>query len=206
MSEPLLDRFTFSERMVHWVVGLSFVVLLVTGLAFSYSSLFWVTVVVGGGAAARVLHPWVGVVFAVGMALMVGLWMRDMFFGQQDWRWLGAVRYYATHQREKVPPAGKYNAGQKLLFWAQGVLAVIFVVSGFPLWMPETLGSSASLLATARLLHYAATLGGGLLLVLHVYLGTVAYPGTARGMIDGKVSRRWAEVHHPSWYEEQSRL
>ena len=205
MSEPLLDRFTFSERIIHWVVGLSFVVLLLTGLAFSYPSLFWVTTVVGGGAAARVLHPWVGVVFSLGMAFMAGLWIREMFFGQQDWRWLAAVRYYATHQREKVPPAGKYNAGQKLFFWAQGILAVIFVATGFPLWMPETLGSSA-LLATARLLHYAATLGGGLLLVLHVYLGTVAYPGTARGMIDGKVSRRWAELHHPSWYEEQTRL
>ena len=206
MSERLLDRFTFFERLVHWVVGLSFVVLLLTGLPLSYPSLFWLAAVAGGGAAARVLHPWVGVVFAVGMVVMVGFWIREMFFGQQDWRWLGAVRYYATHQREKVPPTGKYNAGQKLFFWAQGMLAVIFVATGFLLWMPETLGPSASLLATARLLHYAATLGGGLLLMLHVYLGTVAYPGTARGMIDGKVSRRWAETHHPGWYEEQTRL
>ena len=199
----LLNRFTFVERIVHWVVGISFVALLLTGLAFSYPALFWLTMLVGGGPAARVLHPWLGMVFGVGMVFMIGLWIRDMFLDASDREWLGAVRYYATHQRHRVPPAGKYNAGQKLFFWIQGLLAVVFVATGVPLWLPETFGSTSSLLATARLLHYAATLGGGLLLVLHVYLGTVAYPGTARGMIDGKVADGWARLHHPRWHEEQ---
>jgi cytochrome b subunit of formate dehydrogenase len=48
-------------------------------------------------------------------------------------------------------------------------------------------------------------MGGGLLLIVHVYLGTVAYPGTARGMIDGKVTRRWAALHHPRWRQDHSR-
>ena len=70
----------------------------------------------------------------------------------------------------------------------------------------STFEASALLTATARLLHYVAALvGGGLLLVLHVYLGTVAYPGTARGMIDGRVTRRWAQLHHPRWHEDQTR-
>ena len=128
-----------------------------------------------------------------------------MFLVRSDWRWLGAIRYYVTQQRDKVPPAGKYNAGQKLFFWAQGVMAVVLVVSGLPLWFPDTFEASALLTATARLLHYVAALGGGLLLVLHVYLGTVAYPGTARGMIDGRVTRRWAQLHHPRWHEDQTR-
>ena len=205
MGEQLLNRFTLAERLVHWVVGLSFVTLLLTGLAFAYPALFWLTTLVGGGPAARVLHPWIGMVFAAGMALMLGLWVRDMFLVRCDWRWLGAIRYYVTHQRDKVPPAGKYNAGQKLFFWAQGVMAVVLVVSGLPLWLPDTFEASALLTATARLLHYVAALGGGLLLVLHVYLGTVAYPGTARGMIDGRVTRRWAQLHHPRWHEDQTR-
>ena len=205
MSDQFLDRFTFVERLVHWVVGVSFVALLLSGLALSYPALFWLVALLGGGPAARVLHPWIGVAFTGGMVLMLGLWIRDMSFAQSDWRWLGAVRYYATHQRDKVPPAGKYNAGQKVFFWAQGALAMVFVFTGVILWLPDSLGSDSSTLVIARLLHYAATLGGGLLLVLHVYLGTVAYPGTARGMIDGRVSRRWAERHHPRWLEDQTR-
>ena len=199
----LLNRFTFFERLIHWLVGVTFVALLLTGLAFSYPALFWLTMLVGGGPAARVLHPWLGVVFGVGMVFMIILWIRDMFLDASDRKWLAAVRYYATHQRQHVPPAGKYNAGQKLFFWIQGLLAVVFVATGVPLWLPEAVGSTSSLLATARLLHYAATLGGGLLLVLHVYLGTVAYPGTARAMIDGKVADGWARLHHPRWYDEQ---
>ena len=203
MSEVLLARFTFIERLVHWVVGLTFVVLLATGLAFAYPSLFWLTTIVGGGPAARALHPWVGVIFGVGMVAMIGLWIRDMFLDATDRAWLGAVRAYATHQRDRVPPAGKYNAGQKLFFWLQGGLAIVFVATGVALWLPETVGSS--LLAVCRLIHYAATLGGGLLLVPHVYLGTVAYPGTARGMIEGQVTDRWARLHHPRWHAGQNR-
>ena len=203
MSDQLLHRFTFFERIIHWVVGTTFVVLLVTGLAFSYPALFWLTTLVGGGPAARVLHPWVGAVFGVGMSAMLVLWLREMFLSDTDWRWIGAVRYYATRQNDKLPAAGKYNGGQKLFFWVQGILAVVFVVSGIVLWVPEAFGSS--LLLAMRLAHYMAALGGGLFLIVHIYLGTVAYPGTARAMIDGTVTRGWARHHHPRWYEEQTR-
>ena len=197
MTTPLIHRFSFLERIVHWVVGVTFVVLLGTGLAFAYPSLFWLTTLLGGGAAARVLHPQIGALFGVGMLFMFGLWVRDMFLDGKDRAWLGAIKHYATHDRDKVPPAGKYNAGQKLFFWVQSLLGIVFVVSGGLLWFPESF--SAGWLNTARLLHYAATLGGGLFLIVHVYLGTVAYPGTARGMIEGKVTPGWAKLHHSRW-------
>ena len=202
MSTPFLHRFTFLERLVHWVVGVTFVLLLLTGLAFSYPSLFWLTTLLGGGPAARVLHPQIGALFGVGIAFMFVLWVRDMFLDRLDRQWLGAIRHYAAHDRDKVPPAGKYNAGQKLFFWVQSLLGVVFVVTGLPLWFAESFGPE--LLNTARLMHYAATLGGGLFLIVHVYLGTVAYPGTARGMIDGKVTPAWARLHHPRWSGERA--
>ena len=203
MAERLLDRFTFVERIVHWVVGVTFVLLLATGLAFSYPALFWLTALLGGGPSARALHPWVGVAFAAGMVFMIAIWIRDMFLSETDWRWLRAVRHYATRDAARVPPAGKYNAGQKLFFWVQGVLAVVFAASGAALWFPAAF--DASFLQWMRLAHYLATLGGGLFLIVHVYLGTVAYPGTARAMIDGTVTARWARHHHPRWHDEQTR-
>ena len=110
----MLHRFSFFERIVHWVVGVSFVVLLWTGLAFAYPSLFWITTILGGGPAVRVLHPQIGAVFGVALLFMFGLWMRDMFLDRQDGQWLTAIKHYAAHERDKVPPAGKYNAGQNL--------------------------------------------------------------------------------------------
>ena len=111
MSPPRLLRFTFFQRAVHWVVGVTFVVLLLTGLAFSYPSLFWLTTLIGGGPAARVLHPQVGAVFGIGLLVMFVLWVRDMFLDAPDRQWLGAIKHYAAHEHDKVPPAGKYNAG-----------------------------------------------------------------------------------------------
>ena len=63
---------------------------------------------------------------------------------------------------------------------------------------------SADVLLTMRLLHFIAAGGGGLLLIVHAYLGTVAFPGTARGMLWGSVTREWAKLHHALWAREQS--
>lgn len=202
MTDETIRRFTYVERIVHWAIGTSFVVLLLTGLAFSYPALFWITTLVGGGANARLLHPWVGAIFTIALVAMFAVWLRDMVMDADDWAWLRAVRHYAARRHEHVPAAGKYNAGQKAFFWLQSVIGLVLVVSGVPLWFPEgMLGVTfdPSLLQVMRVLHYVGGLGGGLLLIVHVYLGTAAYPGTARGMIDGRVTRRWARHHHPRW-------
>ena len=208
MRRGEIQRFTYRERLVHWVVGLSFLFLLLTGLAFSHPRLFWITVLVGGGPTARILHPWIGVVFALSLLAMLFIWARDMRVAAADRAWLRAIRHYAVHDREKVPPAGKYNGGQKLFFWAMGALGVVYVVSGIPLWTPAGLVGLGPFYGTTvnvmRLVHYVATVAGGLLLIVHVYLGTVAYPGTLGAMLHGSVTRAWAKLHHPAWHEEQS--
>lgn len=208
MSRGELQRFTYAERVVHWVVGLSFVFLLLTGLAFSHPRLFWITTLVGGGPTARILHPWAGVIFSGSLAFMFLLWVRDMRIEPTDRAWLRAIRHYAVHDKDNVPPAGKYNAGQKLFFWFMSALGMLYLVSGIPMWLPGgALGFGpfyGGVVNGMRLVHYLTTVAGGLLLIVHVYLGTVAYPGTLRGMLHGSVTRSWAKLHHPLWHKEQS--
>lgn len=204
-----VHRFSFTERVVHWIVGVTFVLLLLSGLAFSYPSLYWLTLFFGGGPAARVLHPWIGIVFTVGIAAMFFIWLHDMSMTGDDMRWLRAIKHYARHDRDRVPPAGKYNGGQKLFFWVQSALGVAFLVTGVLLWFPDGIVGSPplgrGLLSLMRLLHYVAALGGGLLLIIHIYLGTVAYPGTARAMLRGTVTPEWAKLHHPGWQHDETR-
>jgi formate dehydrogenase subunit gamma len=204
-----VQRFTYAERVVHWAVGLSFLFLLATGLAFSHPRLYWITTLVGGGPTARILHPWAGVLFGLSVVAMLALWARDMKVDASDRAWLRAIRHYAVHDRERVPPAGKYNGGQKMFFWGMGTLGVVYVVSGLPMWMPAGFLGMGPFYGTSvnvmRLVHYVATIGGGLLLIVHVYLGTVAYPGTFGAMIHGTVTRGWAKLHHSAWrHEEES--
>lgn len=200
MTTSDLPRFTFYERFVHWLVGLTFTYLLVTGLAFSYPKLFWLLSILGGPSTSRMLHPWVGMAFTVGLVLMFFAWVRQMFISGNDKKWLGAMSHYARHERDEVPPTGKYNAGQKLFFWAQIILGVIFLVTGLPMWLPETFGTG--IVPAMRFIHFLVAIGGGLLLILHTYLGTALFPGTARGMLYGRVTRAWARLHHPLWYRE----
>ena len=208
MSQRELERFTYPERVVHWVVGLSFVFLLLTGLAFSHPRLFWITTLFGGGPTTRILHPWMGVLFSGSLVLMFLLWVRDMAIEATDRAWLRAIRHYAVHDKDNVPPAGKYNGGQKLFFWGMTVLGALFLLTGVPLWLPGgILGVGpfyGGVVNAMRLIHYVTTVAGGLLLIVHVYLGTVAYPGTLGAMLHGSVTRSWAKLHHPLWHKEQS--
>jgi len=206
MKRTELQRFTYAQRVVHWVVGLSFLLLLFTGLAFSYPSLFWLTALVGGGPAARAIHPVAGFVFSAGLVFMFFMWVKDMFISKTDIEWAKAIKAYASHDRANVPPTGKYNAGQKSFFWVQIVLGAVLLLTGIPLWAPAWGGKdfSGDFLNLMRFLHYLAALGGGLFLIIHVYLGTVAYPGTLIGMINGRVSQGWAKLHHPLWAKEKT--
>lgn len=202
MKPGEIRRFTYTERVVHWIVGLSFLLLLFTGLAFSYPSLFWMTEVVGGGPAARVIHPVAGIVFAVALVFMFFIWVKDMFLKNYDVDWIKAIRAYARHDRANVPPTGKYNFGQKAFFWFETILGVVLLLTGIPLWFPASYGGG--FLELMRLLHFLSTVGAGLLLIVHVYLGVIAYPGTLGGMLWGNVSRAWARLHHPLWEKEQA--
>ncbi len=86
------------------------------------------------------------------------------------------------------------------------VLGVAHLMTGIPMWFPAGflgLGPFAGAIVNwMRLVHYVTTVFGGLLLIVHVYLGTVAFPGTAEGMLHGRVSRAWARLHHPLWERE----
>jgi len=203
MRKKIIPRFNAPQRVIHWGVGISFCGLLLTGVALAYPALFWLTALFGGPTTARIIHPWLGVAYVIFLALMCFAWARDMFLDQRDRKWLGTIPQYARHEIGKVPDAGKYNAGQKLYFWISIILGVTFLVTGIPMWFPGSF--SAGLLTVMRLLHFLATIAGGLLLLMHVYLSTIAFPGTARGMVYGGVDRKWARLHHPAWLREQEK-
>jgi len=201
-AERLILRFTFGERLLHWLVAVPFIGLLISGLAFAYPSVFWLTNLFGGGANARLIHNWLGLVFAVFALILTVRWAREMALDKCDRQWLRMVRYYGRHEDKRMPDCGKYNGGQKAYFWVTVALAIVFLASGLVLWFPE--GFGAFLVGWMRLVHFLAGILGGVALIGHIYLAAVAYPGTGRAMTYGKVSRSWAMLHHPSWLREKS--
>jgi formate dehydrogenase subunit gamma len=195
-----LLRHPVYTRFLHWSVALFFIPALLSGFAIYSPWLFrWLTPLFGGGPMTRFLHPWFSLGFVVFFALQFLNWLAPMTWTPEDRQWLRRLREYARNAEPLEPEyVGFFNAGQKLYFWTIVASAVVFVISGFPLWFPQTFGRT--LVAIGYVLHDVAALAMLVGFIVHVYEGTAQQPGTFRAMMRGTVRTRWAWTHHPAWY------
>ena len=199
-------RYTFRERVTHWVAGFSYVYLLLTGLAFWSPWCFWIAAFLGGGQISRTLHPWAGLIFAGAVLFMYGMWSGQMRNTATDKAWWKAVRYYSTNQDDKMPPAGRYNAGQKFLFWGFFWSSLVLLVTGTILWIPQYFPwHSPEAMRVCVFFHASAALFTIGLFMIHLYMGLFAERGAFGSVIRGDVSIAFAKRYHPGWYEEITR-
>jgi formate dehydrogenase subunit gamma len=196
-------RYNFNERLNHWVAAGSFIYLMLTGLAFWSPWLFWIASALGGAELSRMLHPWVGLVFFVAVCYMYALWSSQMKHDPVDTEWWKSLHYYIRNEDEKMPPAGRYNAGQKLLFWSFFLGGIVLLASGLVLWFTESIPWAWRWLRYISVVVHAGT---ALLLIgnlmIHVYMGVFAERGAFGSVIRGDVSLAFAKRYHPGWYQE----
>ncbi|MCI0391014.1 MAG: formate dehydrogenase subunit gamma [Acidobacteria bacterium] len=200
--EGELLRHGVYTRVIHWAVAIFFILSLLSGFAIFTPWLYaWVAPVFGGGAITRLLHPWFGLGFLFAFILQLVNWLRPMRWSDNDRRWLRRLGEYSRHDDKLEPEyVGKFNAGQKLWFWAIFVSAIVFLLTGIVMWWPEVFGRV--LMWISYFFHDIAALvllGG---FIIHIYQATAAMPGTFRSMTRGTVTDRWAWTHHPAWYRE----
>jgi len=195
-----LLRHPVYTRVLHWGVAIFFIPALLSGLAI-YSPWLYraLTPLFGGGAMTRLLHPWFSLGFVVFFAFQFLNWLSPMTWNRDDRRWMKQIRSYVTNAEEVEPEyVDFFNAGQKLYFWTIVGSAVLFLLTGIPMWFPAIFGRIV--IAISYVLHDIA---GILMLagfIVHLYEGTASQPGTFRAMTRGTVERRWAWTHHPAWY------
>jgi formate dehydrogenase subunit gamma len=205
-----VSRYSGSARINHWVVAISFVLLMISGLALFHPSLYGLTALFGGGPTARWLHPWLGVVLVVGF---LGLFFR--FFVANlpettDWVWLARLRHVLAGREEYLPEVGKYNAGQKFVFWSQAVLVLVMFVTGIGLWpaglayFEQLLGFKATIdqRRLAAVVHAGSAVLTIAIWIIHVY-AAIWVRGTISAMTRGSVSGGWAWRHHRKWLRKE---
>jgi len=199
---PVL-RYTLTERIHHWIAALTYIYCLLTGLAFWSPYLFWMAVIVGGGAAARFWHPWSGLFFTASVFWMYKVWRKDMLTTDADRAWWKAVQNYIRNEDQNLPPIWRFNLGQKMFFWLMFYGVILLLLSGIALWFVESIPWSLRWVRyLAIAVHVAvalATIGG---FIIHVYMGTAMERGAFGSVIRGDVSRAWADKHHHTWYEQ----
>src|SRR6185312_755130 len=198
-----VQRYTFRERLMHWVAGFSYLYLLITGLAFWSPWLFGLTAITGGPTISRLLHPWVGVVFFLATVWMYVIWSAQMRESPGDKAWWRSIKHYIRNEDSQVPDEERFNPGQKLLFWGFFWCGLVLLLTGIVLWIPEWIPWSLRFLRLiAIIVHPIAALFTIALFIIHVYMGTAVERGAFSSIVRGDVSRTWAQRFHRAWYEQ----
>lgn len=203
MPKPqLIERHPASERVIHWGVAITFVLLALSGLALFHPAFFFLSHLLGGGVWTRILHPFIGVLFAVLFFLFALRLLPDTHISDMDRQWISQLDDVVANRDDKLPDAGKYNAGQKYLFWVLVVCIALLFVSGILMWQPYFAPKiPVALLRLAVLVHAvsAFVIIGSIL--VHIY-AAFWVKGSVRAMVRGTVTYAWARHHHRAWFRE----
>ena len=203
-TRPGIVRYTASQRANHWLTAITFVLLAASGLAFFHPAFFPLVNLFGSPQWARILHPWIGLVmFASLTVLALGMWRRNLW-AKNDTQWLRQIDDVVLNHDERMPPIGKYNPGQKLLFFVMVGSLVLLLLTGLVIWrsvVGVVIPWPIWLYRFSALLHafVAFVLIAGI--IVHIY-SALWVKGSITAMVRGSVSRAWARHHHPLWYEE----
>ena len=197
-----VDRYTKSARINHWITATSLVLLALSGLALFTPSLFFLTGLFGGGQWTRALHPWIGVVlFFSFCGLFIRFWRANLW-RREDGTWLARLRDVLAGNDEKLPEVGKYNAGQKAVFWGMSLLIIILITSGFVIWDQYFAQyTTVDQKRVAILIHALAAVVIICIWIVHVY-AAIWVRGTIGAMTRGRVTGGWAWRHHRKWLRE----
>jgi formate dehydrogenase subunit gamma len=201
-----IERFTPFERAAHWCNAIAFVILAVSGLVMAFGKFFLLPVIGGTlfGYLTYILknaHNFAGPLFAVSLVVVFLTFLKDNFPERGDLRWL--LRGGGLLSGKEMP-SGRFNAGEKVVFWG-GVffLGSIVVASGlvFDKLIPGIVYDRATMQVT-HMVHAVAAVFMMCLFLGHIYLGTIGMRGAYKAMRTGYVDETWAKEHHEYWYED----
>lgn len=201
-----IERFTYFERAAHWSNAIAFSVLAISGLVMAFGK-FLLLPLIGGTLfgwltyALKTAHNLVGPLFAVSLVVVFVVFVRDNFPNASDLTWLkkGGGLFGGGD-----PPSGRFNAGEKIIFWF-GVFLLGIVVVGSGLVLDKVIPGLAYLrddMQVAHMIHGVATALMMAMFLGHIYLGTIGMKDAYSAMRTGYVDEGWAREHHELWYED----
>jgi formate dehydrogenase subunit gamma len=198
-------RFASFERFTHWLTASCFIVLALSGLNISFGRililpLFGPEVFATMSAYAKFAHNYLAFPFMLGLVIMFLIWIKDNIPGRIDVVWIkqgGGILANGKH-----PPAKRFNAGQKGVFWMVIVGGALMSISGWFLIFPY-IPASVTALQFWTVIHAVIAVLFIAGIMAHIYIGTIGMEGAFEAMGSGEVDLNWAKEHHSLWVEEE---
>jgi formate dehydrogenase subunit gamma len=198
----LIERNTPWMRVNHWLLAGFFLLAAFSGLSLFHPALFWLTALFGGGPWTRILHPFMGLLMLLFFLLFAPTVWQHMFMMARDWTWLSRIGDVVKAREDRLPEVGKYNAGQKLVFWAALACLLALPLTGIPMWRAYfSQLFPVGLIRGASVIHAIAALVLVCTIIVHID-SAIWVRGTIRAMTRGWVTPGWAWKHHRAWYRE----
>ena len=203
-SGRTIVRFSAVERSIHWMTAACFIVLALSGLNITFGRPLLLPLMSPEAFTAlsewaKYAHNYLSFPFTLGVILIFFMWIGGNIPNRVDIEWLKRGGGIVGHDQ---PPAERFNAGQKMVYWIVVIGGTAMATSGYVLIFPFY-GTDIATMQSAEMVHgiiavlfIAAMLG-------HIYIGTVGMEGAVEAMWQGTVDANWAKEHHSLWFEEQ---
>ena len=197
-------RFNWFERFVHWMTAVCFVILAISGLNITFGRPLLLPLMEAERFTvwsewAKYAHNYLSFPFTIGVVLIFLMWLAGNIPNRIDLEWLkeggGIVG-------DKHPPADRFNAGQKLVYWVVVLGGGIVAVTGYVLMFPFY-GTTIDAMQTAEIVHGVAAALFIAFMLGHIYIGTIGMEGAFQAMGEGTVDVNWAKEHHSLWLKRE---
>ena len=190
------------ERLVHWYLALTCLLLIVSGLSMMFHSFNFIGVPFGGLKNLKMVHNYAGFFFIPALLLATITWWKEagIFDLPDDIEWLAKGGGYLW-KVDKLPETGKYNPGQKIFFLTVVLFGLAMIVSGLLMCYPE--GQSKVLINWMYTLHALGVVVLFSFIIIHIYLGTVGVPGLTSVVFTGYTTRDWCSSKCPKWLRKK---
>jgi formate dehydrogenase subunit gamma len=203
-SGRTIVRFNGFERFVHWLTATCFIILAITGLNITFGKVLLLPLM---GAQAftdwsqwgKYAHNYLSFPFTLGVVAIFLIWIAGNIPNKVDVEWLkrGGGIVGRDH-----PPAYRFNAGQKMIYWIVVLGGLAVAISGYLLMFPFY-GTTVNGMQLAQIVHGVAAVLFVAVMLAHIYIGTIGMEGAFEAMGTGTVDANWAKEHHPLWLEEE---
>jgi formate dehydrogenase subunit gamma len=203
-SGRLLVRFNAFERFIHWMTATCFILLALSGLNITFGRSLLLPLI--GAEAfttwsqyAKYVHNYLSFPFAIGVVTIFAIWIAGNLPNRVDVDWVKRGGGIVGHDH---PPAYRFNAGQKAIFWLQTLGGLAMMASGYLLMFPFY-GTDIASMQNAQMIHGVIAMLYVALMVAHIYIGTIGMEGAFEAMGTGEVDYNWAREHHSLWLDEE---